>query len=60
MSIILGTIAYRENLMLINQGCLKVEESLKIVIVRPTFLDGQHLHRTVFGAEQVSNFHPIK
>jgi hypothetical protein len=44
--------------MWINQGRLKVEESQKIVIVRPTFLDGQHLHRTVFGAEQVSNFRP--
>jgi hypothetical protein len=46
--------------MWINQGRLKVEESLKIVIARPTFLAGQHLHRTVFGAEQVSNFRPIK
>ena len=46
--------------MWINQGRLKVEESPKIVIARPTFLAGQHLHRTVFGAVQVSNFRPIK
>jgi hypothetical protein len=46
--------------MWINQGLLKVEETPKIVIARPTFSAGQHFICTVFGVERVSNFRPIE
>lgn len=46
--------------MWINQGFLEAEASPKIVIARPTFSAGQQLYRTVFGAHQGSNFHPLE